>query len=126
MEKLILIVDDECSTLAIIQTTLRKKYNIVKKNGGKEALEWLHQGNLPDAIVTDLSMPEMDGLEFVKHVRASGLFRNLPIIMLSCHETSTTRIECLKGGVDDYLMKPFNPQELEVRVNNMINRLQTI
>lgn len=126
MEKVILTVDDECATLAILQTTLRKKFKIVKMNNGKEALEWLQQGNMPDAIVTDLTMPVMDGREFVKHVRASGLFKHIPIIMLSCHETSNTKIDCLQMGADDYMVKPFNPQELEVRVNNMISRLQTV
>jgi len=125
MEKIILTVDDECATLAILQTTLKKKFVIVKKNNGKEALEWLHEGNLPDAIVSDLNMPVMGGLEFVKHIRASGLFRNIPIVMLSCHEDSFKRIECLLAGADDYLVKPFNPQELEIRVFNLINRLQT-
>lgn len=126
MERVILTVDDECATLAILQTALKRKFGIIKKNNGKEALEWLQQGNLPDAIVTDLSMPVMDGLTLVRHIRASGLFRHIPIIMLSCHETSNTRIECLKAGVDDYLMKPFNPQELELRVHNIINRFQTV
>jgi DNA-binding response OmpR family regulator len=125
MEKVILTVDDECTTLAILQTTLRKKFTIVKKNNGKEAMDWLHQGNLPDAIVTDLNMPVMDGLELVKHLRASGLFSQIPVIMLSCHDTSSKRIECLSAGADDYLVKPFNPQELEIRVVNLINRLQT-
>lgn len=124
MEKLILTVDDECATLAILQTALKKSFSIVKKNNGKEALEWLHQGNMPDAIITDISMPVMDGLEFVKHIRASGLYKHIPIIMLSCHETSTTKIECLNAGADDYMIKPFNPQELEARVKNMINRLE--
>jgi two-component system, chemotaxis family, chemotaxis protein CheY len=126
MEKIILTVDDECATLAILQTTLKKNYTIIKKNNGKEALEWLHEGNLPDAIVTDLTMPEMDGLALVKHLRASGLFRHIPVIMLSAHETSNTKIECLKSGADDYLIKPFNPQELELRINNLITRLQTV
>ncbi len=124
MEKLILTVDDECATLAILQTALKKSFSIIKKNNGKEALEWLHQGNMPDAIITDISMPVMDGLEFVKHIRASGLYKHIPIIMLSCHETSTTKIECLNAGADDYMIKPFNPQELEARVKNMINRLE--
>ncbi len=124
MEKLILTVDDECATLAILQTALKKSFSIIKKNNGKEALEWLHQGNMPDAIITDISMPVMDGLEFVKHIRASGLYKHIPIIMLSCHETSNTKIECLNAGADDYMIKPFNPQELEARVKNMINRLE--
>jgi two-component system chemotaxis response regulator CheY len=124
MEKIILTVDDECATLAILQTTLRKNFTIVKKNNGKEGLEWLHQGNMPDAIITDISMPVMDGLELVKHIRASGLFKHIPIIMLSCHETSNKKIECLLAGADDYMVKPFNPQELEARVINMINRLE--
>lgn len=124
MEKIILTVDDECATLAILQTALKKNFKIIKKNNGKEGLEWLHQGNMPDAIITDISMPEMDGVEMVKHLRASGLFKHIPVIMLSCHETTNTKIECLKAGADDYMIKPFNPQELEARVQNLLKRLE--
>jgi DNA-binding response OmpR family regulator len=67
-------------------------------------------------------MPEMDGFEFIKHIRASGFFKEIPLIVLSSYENSSTRINCLRLGADDYMVKPFNPEELEARVENMVKR----
>ncbi|HEY8401087.1 MAG TPA: response regulator [Cytophagaceae bacterium] len=122
MEKTLLVIDDVDSTLAVIYHTLEYKYNVVRQENGKKALEWLHEGNLPDAIITDLHMPEMDGFEFMKHIRSSGFFRDIPLLILSSYENSNIRIQCLKAGADDYLIKPFNPEELEARVENILKR----
>lgn len=118
----VLAIDDINSTLAIIEYTLNKKYNIVKMGNGKDSLEWLNEGNLPDLIICDLHMPEMDGVEFIKHIRASGFFKDIPLIVLSSNEMSSIRIKCLKAGADDFLVKPFNPEELEARVDSLLRR----
>jgi two-component system, chemotaxis family, chemotaxis protein CheY len=120
--KTILAIDDVNATLDIINCTLCKQFIVVKKQNGREALEWMHEGNLPDVIISDLYMPEMDGFEFLKHIRTSGFFKDIPVIVLSSYENSSTRINCLKSGADDYLIKPFNPEELEVRVENIFKR----
>ncbi|WP_293903438.1 response regulator [Sporocytophaga sp.] len=121
--KTILAIDDVESTLDIINCTLCKKYNVVKKANGKEAFEWMHEGNIPDLIICDLRMPEMDGFEFIKHIRSSGFFREVPLLILSSYESSSVRIQCLKCGADDFMMKPFNPEELEIRVENIFKRI---
>lgn len=118
----VLAIDDINSTLAIIEYTLNKKYKVIKMGNGKEAIDWLQQGNLPDLIICDLHMPEMEGVEFIKHVRASGFFQDIPLIILSSNEMSSVRIKCLKAGADDFMMKPFNPEELEARVDNLLRR----
>lgn len=120
--KIILAIDDVNSTLDIINCTLCNNYNVVKKQNGKEALEWLQEGNFPDIIISDLYMPQMDGFEFIRQIRASGFFKDIPLIVLSSYDNSTTRIDCLRLGADDYIMKPFNPQELEARVDNIVRR----
>jgi two-component system, chemotaxis family, chemotaxis protein CheY len=120
--KTILAIDDVHSTLDIINCTLCKKFNVVKKNNGKEALDWMQEGNLPDIIISDLYMPEMDGFEFIKHIRASGFFKDIPVVVLSSYENSSTRINCLRLGADDYVVKPFNPEELEARIENIVKR----
>lgn len=124
MGRTILAVDDENATLAILETALKGKYEVVKKRNGKEALEWMHQGNLPCAIVSDLNMPVMDGFNFIRQVKTSGFFRDIPLLILSCHETSNIRIDCLRCGADDFLMKPFNPEELHVRIENILKRVE--
>jgi two-component system chemotaxis response regulator CheY len=120
--KTLLAIDDVNSTLDIINCTLCKNYNVVKMQNGRDALEWMQEGNLPDLIISDLYMPEMDGFEFIKHIRASGFFKDIPVIVLSSYESSSTKINCLRLGADDYLIKPFNPEELEARVENIVRR----
>ncbi|MFN3404737.1 MAG: PleD family two-component system response regulator [Cytophagaceae bacterium] len=120
--KTVLAIDDVNSTLDIINCTLCKKYNVVKMLNAKDALEWMQEGNIPDVIICDLKMPEMDGFEFMKHVRSSGFFRDIPLLILSSYESSNVKIQCLKCGADDYIIKPFNPEELEARVENMVRR----
>jgi DNA-binding response OmpR family regulator len=123
MDKTLLAVDDEKSILMILDFIFGKKYNVVQKTNAKDALDWLQQGHLPDIIVADLNMPEMNGFEFILHIRSSGFYRDIPLIMLSGNESTADKIKCLKAGADDYIIKPFNPEELEARINNIFRRL---
>jgi DNA-binding response OmpR family regulator len=77
-----------------------------------EALAWLDD-NLPDLIISDIQMNGIDGFEFLKTVRKRGYTRNTPIIMLSGKSESKERVKCYQLGAQDYLTKPFNPEELE-------------
>ena len=95
---------------------LQKKFTIKTVNDGQDALRWLEDGNIPDLIVTDILMPNIDGYEFIKNIRASGIFREIPVIFLSAKAHSKDRVKGLKLGADDYLTKPFNPEELEARI----------
>ncbi len=124
MEKTLLAVDDEKSILMILDFVFGKKYKVVQKNNGQEATQWLQQGNMPDVIVADMNMPEMNGFEFILQIRSSGLYRDVPLIMLSGNENTADKIKCLNAGADDYLIKPFNPEELEARINNIFRRMR--
>lgn len=124
MEKILLAVDDEKSILMILDFVFGKKYKVVQKNNGQEASQWLQQGNMPDVIVADMNMPEMNGFEFILQIRSSGLYRDVPLIMLSGNENTADKIKCLNAGADDYLIKPFNPEELEARINNIFRRMR--
>ncbi|MHB1279354.1 MAG: response regulator transcription factor [Bacteroidia bacterium] len=124
MEKTLLAVDDEKSILMILDFVFGKKYKVVQKNNGQEATQWLQQGNMPDVIVADMNMPEMNGFEFILQIRSSGLYRDVPLIMLSGNENTADKIKCLNAGADDYLVKPFNPEELEARINNIFRRMR--
>ncbi|MES2381647.1 MAG: response regulator transcription factor [Bacteroidota bacterium] len=120
----ILALDDELSILKILDFYFGKNYNVVSKSNGKVALEWMQQGQLPDIIIADVNMPDMNGLEFIAQIRASGFFRDIPLIMLSGNEGTADKIKCLKAGADDYLVKPFNPEELEARIENILRRIR--
>lgn len=122
MKKNVLIIDDELSIRILLENYLKKDYNVVTKNDGMDALKWMEEGNIPDLIVADIQMPNLDGYEFIKNIRASGFFKHIPIIMLSGIESSSEKIKCLKLGADDYIVKPFNPEELSVRIEILLSR----
>ena len=74
-------------------------------------------------MVADLDMPNMTGLEFIKAIRSNQHLKELPLIILSGNEKSTDKIACLVAGADDYVVKPFNPEEILARVNNIFRRM---
>jgi DNA-binding response OmpR family regulator len=118
--KQILVIDDEPIMRKLLEQILKSKYEIIALENGREALEWMYSGNIPDAVVADLNMPEIDGFEYITKVRESAFFGDLPLIILSGEESSAERIKCLKLGANDYLIKPFNPEELGLRIDNLI------
>jgi len=118
--KKILAIDDEKSIRFIIENTFKNEFLITTISNGKEALYWMQNGNLPDLIICDLEMPVMGGFEFIKKVRSSGFFNDIPLIMLSGNEESKDRIRCFELGADDYVVKPFNPKELIARIKRRL------
>lgn len=112
MKSTILVIDDEENIRILLENFLSQDYNIVSKSDGMEALEWL-EGNLPDLIVCDIQMPNMDGYQFIQKVRQRGYTKHTPILMLSGTEESKERVKCYKLGAQDYLTKPFSAEELE-------------
>lgn len=120
MNKSILIVDDRPEIAKVIMIQLSKDYEVHSEGNPIEALAWMHAGNVPDLIISDVNMPEMDGKTFLKHLKASSMFNFIPVIILSSLESSNDRIELLEAGASDFVLKPFNPQELKVRVRNLL------
>ena len=111
MKHKILIIDDELSIRLLLENFLSEDYEVTCKSDGAEGLEWL-EGNLPDLLICDLQMPRMDGYEFLRLVRQRGYTKHTPVIMLSATEASRERIRCYQLGAQDFLTKPFNPEEL--------------
>lgn len=121
----LLTIDDEISINIIMQSYFERRYHVVSVNNGLEGLRWLEEGGQPDAVIADLNMPEMDGLEFIRALKGSEVFSHIPLIVLSSEESSTKKIECLRAGADDYMAKPFNPEELEVRIEKQLYLVRT-
>ena len=120
MKKKILVIDDE-RTIRVLLENFLKEYVVTTKNDGLEGLSWLQEGNMPDLIIADIQMPNLDGYEFVKQLRASGYFKEIPLIVLSGIESTAEKVKCLKLGANDYLVKPFNPEELALRIELLIS-----
>lgn len=122
MKKKVLLVDDKNEFRKLVKIYLAKKFEVETAENGLQALVMLQNGYLPDLIVSDLMMPEIDGLEFVSQLKASGAFKHVPVIMLSSIDKSSKRIELIKAGAADYLNKPFNPEELEIKIETILNK----
>jgi DNA-binding response OmpR family regulator len=117
-----LAIDDEVSIQLILQHYFKADFSVITKGNGKEALAWMQEGHIPDIIVADINMPEMDGYTFIDHVRSSGFLKNIPMIMLSGSDSTDNKIRCLEAGADDFMVKPFNPRELAARLNGILRR----
>ncbi|MEJ2158489.1 MAG: response regulator [Desulfobacteraceae bacterium] len=112
----ILLVDDDTTTLSLLEKSLTKwGYTITTAENGIQAVEQL-QHNPIDMIVSDWLMPEMDGLALCEKVRSLDLHRYIYIILISAQDTRTDIVRGLEGGVDDYITKPLNPDELRARL----------
>jgi len=112
MKKKILVVNDDLSICYLLENFLSQDYDVVIINNGDDALTWLTD-NLPDLIISDIQMRKMNGYEFLTKVRQRGFARHTPFVMLSSKSESKDRIKCYKLGAQDFLSKPFNPEELE-------------
>ncbi len=117
----ILIVDDDERILNFLRSKLNASgYNVLTAANGVEAVEQ-SRAQEPDLIVLDLLMPKMDGFETLKELRS---FSAVPVIILTARGTDTDRIKGLKLGADDYLPKPFNPDELVARIEAVRRRME--
>ncbi len=115
----VLIVDDEPMVREVVATYLERDGMRVHESGdGAEALRWL-QTNQPDLVVLDVMLPGADGLSILRTLRAAG---DVPVILLTARAEEVDRIVGLELGADDYVVKPFSPRELAVRVRNLLRR----
>ncbi|MCE7993700.1 MAG: response regulator [Roseivirga sp.] len=119
----ILLVEDHPDMRSYIRQLLNSYYDVTEASNGIHALNKLEQLS-PDLIISDVRMPEMDGLDFARKVKAKEKYRFIPFINLTAHANEKDRLLALKTGVDDYLVKPFDAEELLARVNNLINNAQ--
>lgn len=121
MKKNIILIDDKESIGKIVATYLSKEYNFAYFENPMKVIEYLKKGEIPDLIISDIRMPGMMGDEFLYYLKADKSFRSIPIIILSSEESTSKRIELLEKGAADYILKPFNPLELKVRVKKIID-----
>jgi len=116
----ILVVDDETQITRVLRTSLSSQgYDIRVANDGETALEIMKDWT-PDMVITDLSMPNMDGLELCRRLRRKT---QIPIVVLSVRGEERTKVQALDAGADDYITKPFGMEELLARVRANLRRL---
>ena len=119
--KLILVVDDESRMVRFVRMNLELEgYRVVEASNGLEALEKVRD-ELPDLVVLDVMMPEMDGFETLERLREIS---TVPVIMLTVKGEEEDRIRGLELGADDYVTKPFSPRELASRIRAVLRRAE--
>ena len=120
MKKKVIILDDKETIAKVISIYLMTEYDCIWLQNGLEGIKWLQEGNTPDLIISDIRMPEMRGDDFLEWIKQNELFRHIPVIMLSSEDSTSERIRLLEEGAEDYIVKPFNPMELKIRVKKII------
>lgn len=124
MSKLIAVVDDEPDIVELIAHNLKKENFRVKEfYEGTSLLSYL-ENVLPDLIILDLMLPEIDGLELCKILKMDERTSSVPIIMLTAKATETDKVVGLELGADDYVTKPFSPKELIARIKAIFRRVE--
>lgn len=121
---ILLVVDDEVAIQKILTFYFKDSFRVVTCNNGYEAIAWLYGGHMPHFIVADINMPVLNGMDFLKEIKGSGMFAGLPLLFLSGVDNSDTKVACLEAGADDFVIKPFNPRELRARINSIVRRVK--
>jgi two-component system KDP operon response regulator KdpE len=120
-KRLILVVDDEPAIVRLVRTKLQADgYGVITAERGVEAIELL-DNERPDLVILDLMMPGMDGFETLRRMR---MFGSTPVIMLTARSSDADKLRGFESGADDYLTKPFNPDELSARVAAVLRRVE--
>jgi two-component system, OmpR family, phosphate regulon response regulator PhoB len=120
----ILVVDDEPDISALVAYHLaRETYRVRTAATGQEALRAM-EAEVPDLVVLDLMLPGLSGLEVLREIRRQEAWKDVPVILLTAKKEETDRLEGLRLGADDYVSKPFSPQEVVLRVGAVLRRVQ--
>src|SRR5690349_2423932 len=124
MAKQLLVVDDDPSLLLAVSETMRAEgYEVQTARRGSEALVRVAE-SLPDLIISDIRMPGMDGYALVRNLRAAPRTHLVPVVFLTAKDETADRIAGFRTGVDAYLTKPFEPEELVAVVKSILDRVQ--
>ena len=108
----ILIIDDDRAMCQLLEKLMEKKYDVITKFDGMSAMYWLVEGNIPDLIITDLDMPNLNGEEFIRNLKKSGYYKDVAVIIITGYNNKDQKVRVMKHGVHDYFVKPFNPKDV--------------
>lgn len=120
MRPQIFIVDDNEMMREFLSSYFGKEYEVTSFETAEGVLNSLTPGFQPDLIIADYSMQGLDGLALLRNLKASSYYNEIPVLFVSGQQKSDTRILCLEEGAEDFMTKPFNPQELALKVRRIL------
>ena len=121
MKKKILIVEDNLAVNKALQLILKPRYETIPAMDGKQAVD-IAATQLPDLILLDIMLPEMDGLEAARQIRKNSKTHFIPILAVTARITLEDKEDCLRNGCDDYLPKPFTHLQLSSRIEKLLKQ----
>ena len=125
MEDTVLLVEDESDVVDLLRYHLRKAgFKVLIENTGSAGLETVRQ-NMPDAVVLDIMLPGMTGLEVCRAMKSDPALAGVPVLMLTAKSDVKDRVKGLELGAEDYVTKPFSPKEVVLRVQALLKRLRS-
>ena len=121
MGKTVLVVDDSVSMRQMVSFTLTGAgYEVVEAGDGKEAVEKLNGGAKPNLVITDLNMPNMDGVSLIKAIRGMAAHKFTPILMLTTESSDDKKKEGQNAGATGWVVKPFNPEQMLATIKKVM------
>lgn len=123
MKRCILAIDDSKAIRFLLHTVLGKDYQVVSAPDACSAMFWLAKKNLPDLIIADPQLPDVQDWELIEEFSSSAIYRDIPMVVLSSLDKDVTAAKCLKYGVSDFYTKPFNPLELNETIKKIMSRV---
>jgi two-component system chemotaxis response regulator CheY len=123
MKRRILLLEDEPTIQRLLNFILSDTYDLHFVQNGFEAMLWIENNRIPDLIIMDWMMPQMDGKSFVKCIKVSGMYSEIPIIVLSGCENVGEELSEMTYTIERQFSKPFDPKELKEAVSSIMNTL---
>jgi CheY-like chemotaxis protein len=124
MKKQILAIDDSKAIRFLLQTVLGRDYNVITVPDGCSAMYYLSHRQMPDLIIADPQLPDMDNWELIQQLSSRGMYGDIPLVVLSGLDQEETETKCMEYGIVKYFLKPFNPIHLMNAISEMVKSRQ--
>lgn len=124
MKKQILAIDDSKAIRFLLQTVLGKEYNVITVPDGYSAMYYLSHRQMPDLIIADPQLPDMENWELIQQLSSSGMYGDIPLIALSGLDKKETEGKCMEYGIVKHFNKPFNPVDLMAAISDLVKSRQ--
>ena len=120
MKKKVVIIDDKPAIGQLLSLYLNSEYDFQCFDNALTAYNWLGEGKHAALLISDYTMPEINGYDFLLMLKQNELLKDIPVMFLSGEDKSSLRIQLLEAGAEDFVLKPFNPLELKLRIKKIL------